>query len=74
MCLPYSLLQLKVNDDSVLLPGDISEVIESSIMDKMPPDDALEGDGRAGVVEFGQWEVLWSRVLFFTHHLYYGIW
>ena len=48
---PHSPLFLQINEYFVLLPVDICDVLDGGILDKVAPDDALEGDGGAGVVE-----------------------
>ena len=48
---PHSFLFLQVNEYFVLLPVDICDVLDGGILDKVAPDDALERDGGAGVVE-----------------------
>ena len=49
---PHSSLFLQIYQYFVLLPVDICDVLDGGILDKVAPDDALEGDGGAGVVEF----------------------
>ena len=57
--LPDSLLSLQVYEDSILLPGHIGNILDCCILDKMPPDDALQRDVGSGVVEFVRRKVLW---------------
>ena len=42
---------MQINEHFVLLPGDIRDVFDGGILDKVTPDDALERDGGARVVE-----------------------
>ena len=55
---PDSILHLQVNDESFLFPYDIGNFTDCSILYKMAPNDALQGDCRARVEEFVWWEVL----------------
>ena len=49
--LPHSFLGLKIKKDSILLPRDIRHLLDCSILDKMAPHNAMEGNIRPRVEE-----------------------
>ena len=56
--MPDPLLGLQIDEDSIFLPGDIGDVLHCRVLDKIAPDDALEGDVSARVVEL-VWREVW---------------